>query len=138
MRGGFQIIFDTNFLLLPFTEQVDILSQIEKILSIKFIPAILQSSIKELDNLKTKANPKLKKRIRLAKQLIKNFSVINDEEIKGKSFDEKILAIVKIQDKRYIVATNDRELRKKLRDLGIPVIVFRIKDKRIYVEGEIL
>ena len=63
---------------------------------------------------------------RFALQLLKRCAVLHAEELSG-SVDDKIVRVA--QAHRCYVVTNDRELKKRLLDQDVPVIVVRGKKK---------
>lgn len=65
----------------------------------------------------------------MALQIIKNekIRILEDEHLGNKPTDEKIILLA--EELNAIVATDDRELRKKLEKLGIPVVYTRERKK---------
>jgi len=67
--------------------------------------------------------------------------VIEDTALPGCTTDDKIIEYAKrvlSEGKiKLIVATNDRELKRRLRTLGVPVIIYRERDHRIWLNGEV-
>ena len=115
-----KIILDTNMLLVPFQFKVDIFKEIDRIIDEKYEIFVVDKTLEELEKLIKGNKEKDKKAAKLAKQLIKKnkVKIINTQ---GKNVDE---IIIKIKDKDTIVATQDKELRKKLKG---DVIVLRQK-----------
>ena len=115
-----KILVDTNFLLIPFQFKVDIFKEIDRIIDEKYEICVVDKTLEELEKLIKGNKEKDKKAAKLAKQLIKKnkVKIINTQ---GKNVDE---IIIKIKDKDTIVATQDKELRKKLKG---DVIVLRQK-----------
>ena len=107
----YNIILDTNFLLIIPQFKVDIFREIERICPFKYKISILD---KTLDELKKKPNEKLVLEIIKKKKI----EVINTS---GKYVDD-ILSDIK--DENVIIATNDKELKKKLKT---PVIILKQK-----------
>ena len=68
---------------------------------------------------------KQRKEIEMALEYAKNFKVIDVDFNKSLSVDDKIVEFALLNN--CIVATNDKELRKKLKRLGIPIICVRGK-----------
>ena len=115
-----KVLFDTNFLLIPGQFKVDIFKEIDRIIDEKYEIFVVDKTLEELEKLIKGNKEKDKKAAKLAKQLIKKnkVKIINTQ---GKNVDE---IIIKIKDKDTIVATQDKELRKKLKG---DVIVLRQK-----------
>ena len=142
-RKDIIILFDTNFLLLPMHHRVNLLENIEELFCIKPKYCILRTTIEELNKIYRDGGHKDKKMVMLALEIIRNtpIEIINDRDIKGKELDDKIVNFIikKIKNKsRIIVATNDRELKKRLRKMGVSVLIFREKDYRLWLDGEII
>jgi rRNA-processing protein FCF1 len=118
-----KIILDSNFLLVPFQFGVNIFEAIEDLLdrNIEFIvlPQILEEVKRIADGMDDDSRG-----ARLALKLIgERCKVLDLEGIEGLDVDESIVrAAVKLG---AAVATNDRELRRKLRSKGIPTIFLR-------------
>ena len=115
-----KIILDTNFLMLPGQFKVDIFKEIDRIIDEKYEIFIVDKTKDELEKLIKGGKEKEIKAAKLALQLIKKFNVkiINTQ---GDNVDD---IIVQLKDKDTIVATMDKELRKRLKG---DVIVLRQK-----------
>ncbi len=106
-----QVILDTDFILSCLTWKVDIKSELRRILDCNFEICILDKTIDELKNKKGEA---------LALELIKNFTVLTTA--RDKPVDDLIGNFPEA-----IVATQDKELKEKLKKRKIPVITIRQK-----------
>lgn len=115
-----KILIDTNMLLVPFQFKVDIFKEIDRIIDEKYDVFIIDKTIDELEKLIKGGKEKERKAARMALQLIKKFNIkiINTQ---GDNVDD---IIVKLKDKDTIVATMDKELKKRLKG---DVIVLRQK-----------
>ena len=131
-----EIILDTNFLMLPYQTGKNIFAMLEEMVLFKPNYVTIKSVIKELESLCNNGSVKEQRAANLALLIIKEIpvKVLDDPAVKGNT-DDKILKVALMR--RAIVATNDRELRKKLRKKGVTVIFFREKDQRLWLEGEI-
>jgi len=122
-----QIILDTNFLLIPGQFKVDIFSEIDRICSFSYELVIVPETITELNEIINSkySNNKDKKAAKLALLMIKKFKVktLADRKV-FKRADE---AILQIAAKNSVVATQDRELKKKLQEKAANLIVLRQK-----------
>lgn len=118
-----KVILDSNFLLLPFQFGIDLFEAIEDLLdrNVEFIvlPQIVEEVKRIADGMGDDSRG-----ARLALKLIEEKCIILDlDEVRGLGADESILeAAIKLE---AVVATNDRELRRKLRSKGIPTIFLR-------------
>ncbi len=115
-----KILLDTNMLLVPYQFKIDIFKEIDRIIDEKYKIFVIDKTIDELEKLIKGNKEKEKRASMLALQLIKKkkIEVVNTQ---GKYVDD---IIVKIKDKNTIVATMDKELRKRLKG---DVIVLRQK-----------
>lgn len=117
-----KVIIDTNALMMPFQKNVDIETQLIEIYG-KYEIIILSTVIDELKNLTDKGNWQAKSALELAKR----YKLL---ETDGKGDNAIISAAKRIN---ATVITNDKKLRKELRQFGINVIVFR--DNRLWIDG---
>ena len=127
-----EVVIDTNFFMVPFQFNVDIISELEKILpSYKLTtPSFV---INELKGLKRNNKGKIRLNANLALKLansskieIKDISLLENETV-----DDALLRVSEV------LATNDIELKKRAKDKGITVAYLRQK-KYIAVDGKIL
>jgi len=119
------VILDSSMLMLPLEKKLNITFEIERLVQKKFeivVPEVVLDELKKLLN-NEKQSTILK--AKLALDLASKFSVLESET--GYFADEEILRIA--TEKDAIVATNDSELRMKLRERGIVVISLRGKNK---------
>lgn len=122
-----QIILDTNVLLIPGQFRVDIFSEIFRICSFRYELCVLDMSIAEIKGIIASGSVKDKAAARLALQLInaKKPRILSPKTATFKNVDETILDLA--AKEQAIIATQDKELRSKLRRLGIKVIVLKQK-----------
>ena len=119
-----KILLDTNFLLAVYQFKVDIFSEIERICRFNYGIFVLDKSIGELKNIIEKQKGKHKEAAKIALQLLR---LKNVKEIKTNSKEHTDRIILEYAKKGYIVATQDKDLKRKLIDHGIEVIVLRKK-----------
>ena len=126
-----EVVIDTNFFMVPFQFNVDIITELEKVLpSYKLTtPSFV---INELKGLKKNNKGKIRLNANLALKLansskveIKDISLLENETV-----DDALLRVSEV------LATNDIELKKRAKDKGITVAYLRQK-KYIAVEGKI-
>ena len=126
-----EVVIDTNFFMVPFQFNVDIITELEKILpSYKLTtPSFV---INELKGLKRNNKGKIRLNANLALKLansskieIKDISLLENETV-----DDALLRVSEV------LATNDIELKNRAKDKGITVAYLRQK-KYIAVEGKI-
>ena len=126
-----EVVIDTNFFMVPFQFNVDIIDELEKALpSYKLTTPIFV--INELKSLKRNNKGKIRLNADLALKLanssnieIKDISLENNETV-----DDALLRVSEV------LATNDIELKKRARKKGITVAYLRQK-KYIAIDGKI-
>jgi len=129
-----KVIFDSNFLFVPIQFKIDIFQGVLNLLNRKIEPVILSATYDELKKMTDEASPKLRRQAELALKLAQNCRIVNVERGKDETSDDVIL---RVADRwRCPVATNDRALKQRLRDISIPVIYLRQKS-RLELEGSI-
>ncbi len=116
MGKSYKILLDTNMILTPFEFSIDLLGEMQRVIPGKIELITLEPVIKELKRKKRGVGLKLVEKLKI--------EVLPAD---GRADD----AIVKFAEKNkdVIVATNDDALKKRLRDLGVPVIIVRGKQK---------
>ncbi|MEM5793574.1 MAG: DNA-binding protein [Candidatus Aenigmatarchaeota archaeon] len=118
-----RLILDTNFLMIPHVFGVDIFEEISKLVDERHELVVFSSTIKELENI-IKRGGKEGISAKIALELIKRKGV---KIIQNRgSTDEDI---IEGADNNTIVATNDRDLIKRLKDKNIKVIYLRGKNR---------
>ena len=126
-----EVVIDTNFFMVPFQFNVDIITELEKILpSYKLTtPSFV---INELKGLKKNNKGKIRLNANLALKLansskveIKDISLLENETV-----DDALLRVSEV------LATNDMELKKRAKAKGITVVYLRQKNY-ITVDGKI-
>ena len=119
-----KIILDTNFLLVPMQFKVDIFSEIERIVHEKYELYVLDKTVEELKKLSENRNKKVKDRdaAKLAIKLAVAKGVKTINTISDKYADD---LIVEIADKNTVIATNDVDLRRRVRNKGAKTILMR-------------
>ena len=117
-----KIILDTNFLTIPYQFGIDIFEEIERVVEGDYELTTLDSIVEELKKLtKSKGKEALAARVALTLIKEKNIKVIKTGE---KNVDIKIY---RMTDKNTIVATNDRNLRRRLKNKNVKVLYLRSK-----------
>ncbi|WP_432645542.1 PIN domain-containing protein [Methanobrevibacter sp.] len=126
-----EVVIDTNFFMVPFQFNVDIITELENLLP-SYNLTTPSFVINELKGLKRNKNAKVRLNANLALKLansskveIKDISLLENETV-----DDALLRVSEV------LATNDIELKKRAKDRGITVAYLRQK-KYIAVEGKI-
>lgn len=129
-----KVILDSSFLFVPTQFHVDIFDELAKLLDRRFTPIILPPTLDELRRLAEEGGPKRRKQATLALQFARRCRRV--EVVKAnRELHDDVLVRVASETGGY-VATNDRALRRRLRDVGIPVIYLRQRS-RLAVDGPV-
>ena len=126
-----EVVIDTNFFMVPFQFNVDVISELEKLLpSYKLTtPSFVINELKGLkknNKGKTRLNANLALKLANSSKIeIKDISLLENETV-----DDALLRVSEV------LATNDIELKNRAKDKGITVVYLRQK-KYIAVEGKI-
>ena len=124
-----EVFIDTNFFMIPFQFNIDILEEFTRILP-NYKLVTTSFVLNELKGLKNNSKGK----IRLAAGLGLKIAQSDEIEVRdiplndGESVDDALLRISKV------LATNDANLRKKAKKKGIALVILRQK-KYLAVEG---
>ncbi|MEM3769927.1 MAG: DNA-binding protein [Candidatus Bathyarchaeia archaeon] len=127
-----KVILDSNALFVPLKFKIDIFEELRNLLK-RNVEFVLLSPIKrELETLAEKGSPKTRKEAAYALGLAEKCKLVDLGETCDGSPDD---AIVKVASEwQSPVFTNDRALRKRLRDINVPVIYVRQKSQ-LEIEG---
>jgi len=121
-----KVLLDTNFLMIPYVYKIDIFQEIERLIPESheiFIPSNVLEELQELSNSKGKE----KIAARVAIQLVEKKSV---KKIQSQSGVDEFMINFAVENKpNVVVCTNDRELKKRLKEVHIPVIVMRGRNR---------
>jgi len=128
-----KVILDSNFLFIPSQFQVDIFEELSRLLNQRVDPIILSSTRMELLKKAEKGSPKMRKSASLALRLAEKCHLVDVEQSVEESPDDVIVRVA--AEWKCPVATNDKTLRRRLRDISVPVIYLRQKS-RLEMEGE--
>jgi hypothetical protein len=126
-----KVILDSNALFVPLEFKIDIFEEIRQILK-RNTEFILISPVKhELEILAAGETPKIRRQANFALQLAKKCKLVA-VEVLGEKTDDVIIRVAK--NWNLPVFTNDRMLRRRLRDISVPVIYLRQKS-RLDIDG---
>jgi rRNA-processing protein FCF1 len=127
------VIPDTNFLLVPGQFGVDIISELHRILDVKFKIVVPNIVLDELNVIERKSRGRDLMAVRMAKKLAERFETVEIGRFGERPIDDQIFDFA-VKNERVIVCTNDKGLKKRLRERGIPVVYLRSK-KILELEG---
>jgi len=119
-----KVILDTNFLMAVSQFGIDIFSEIERICDFRYKLYIIDKTVDELNKVIETNKGKHGRAAKLALSLLKSKGI---EGIKTKEkgiVDKLILGIV---DRDFIVATQDKDLKSRLKKKNIRLITIRQK-----------
>jgi len=127
-----KVILDSNAFFVPLKFKIDIFEELRNILN-RNIEFVLLSPVKrELETLAAKGSPKTRREAAYALRLAEKCKLVDLGEACVGSPDD---AIVKVAGEwKSPVFTNDNALRKRLRNISVPVIYVRQKC-RLEIEG---
>ena len=129
------VIFDTNFLTVPAQFGVDVFSEAERVLerSVEFI--LLESVIDEIRVKLEKSGKTERRMFRVAMDLTERCKIVEiDQSMKDSLVDDQLLEYA--ASVGGVLATNDRELRNRAAERGVPVLMLRGK-KHLELKGSI-
>ena len=126
-----KLILDSNFFFVPFKFKIDIFEELDLLLS-KSEPVVLSTSIEELQRLTAKGSQKIRKQAQAAFEYTQKCGIAKVEKGLSESYDDVILR--KAKEWNCPVATNDANLRRRLREDGVPVVYVR-KKSHLIVDG---
>lgn len=120
-----KIVLDTNFLMIPFYFRVDIFSELQRICNFRYELYIISKTVAELESIAEKQQGKSRDAAKFALKLVKQKSL---KRI-GKTQDSRTVddIIQELDREGLLVATQDRDLKKRLRQNKIPVVILRQK-----------
>jgi rRNA-processing protein FCF1 len=130
-----RVILDTNFLTVPAQFGVDVFSEAERVLerSVEFI--LLESVVDEIKAKLEKSGKTESRMFRIALDLTERCKVVDIEQsMKDSLVDDQLLEYA--VSVGGILATNDKELRERAADRGVPVLILRGK-KHLELQGSI-
>jgi rRNA-processing protein FCF1 len=129
-----RIILDSNALFVPLQFKIDIFEELKTLLKAHFETVLLSPVLQEVKGLAKDGTPKMRKNAAYALRLADKCKLV---EVDEESMDSPDDVIVKVAKKwNCPVFTNDRQLRKRLRDINVPVIYVRQKS-RLEIDGRI-
>lgn len=130
-REPIKVILDSNALFVPLEFKLDIYNELSDLLN-RSIECILLSPVKrELELLANREPAKIRRQAIFALQYAEKCKLVTVED-KGETTDDVIVRVARKWN--CPVFTNDRVLRRRLRDISVPVIYLRQKS-RLDIDG---
>lgn len=127
-----KLLLDTSFLIDIAELGRDMIRMLEEQMNVIFDPIIIEEVFDELKKL-SKSKGKKAMRAKYALNMVSNYKIVKCELKEEMSVDDKIVELA--LKNGWAVATNDVELRGKLRRKGVPHIYMR-HDGKVVFEGE--
>ncbi len=127
MGSSNRVVLDSNFLLLPFQFDIDISSELDRLLDGAYEVCVTKGVIAELEGL-SRAKGIQGGRAEEALKMARKLKLI---ESGGEGVDEDLLQLA---GNGAVICTNDKALRERIRNKGSPVIYLRQK-KYLALEG---
>jgi rRNA-processing protein FCF1 len=118
-----KVLLDTNFLLIPIRFGVDIFAEAERALNQLVEPTVSTGVLKEIESLRKDAGPRFQRELDFARSLTSRCVILEDEPREGETVDDSLVRLASTGN--YVVATTDAELRKRLRSIGVKVLLLR-------------
>ena len=131
-RESVKVILDSNAFFVPLQFKIDIFDCLEQLLKRKHELILLSPIKRELEAFAKKGSPKMRKNALYALKLAEKCKYFEVESPASELADDVIVKIAK--EWKALVFTNDRQLKKRLRDISMPVIYVRQKS-RLEIDG---
>ncbi|MCL2690975.1 MAG: 30S processome protein Utp24 [Candidatus Bathyarchaeota archaeon] len=127
-----KVILDSNALFTPLELKIDIFEEIQKLLNRNVEYIVIHPVKTELELLSNKESFKLRRQASFALRLVEKCKIVQVDVPDKVTTDDAIVKVAKSWNTP--VFTNDRQLRKRLRDISLPVIYVRQKS-RLEIDG---
>ena len=118
-----KLMLDTNFLVLPFQFQVDPFEEFDKIFTENYNLYTIDKCISEAKTIENNSYSSL------VTKLIEKKPIEVIDTSSSKNADDLLL---EFSERGYVVCTNDRELRERIKKKGSPVVILRGENKLQY------
>ncbi|MDI6847481.1 MAG: DNA-binding protein [Candidatus Bathyarchaeia archaeon] len=129
-----KILLDSNALFVPLQFKIDVFEELKMLLNRNFELVLLSPIRRELEKLAEKGSPKTRKNASYALKIAEKCRLVEVNEKFVDSPDDVIVQMAR--EWNCPVFTNDRQLRKRLRNINVPVIYVRQKS-RLEIDGMI-
>jgi rRNA-processing protein FCF1 len=129
-----KVIMDSNAFFVPLQFKIDVFVELQGLLNRNFEAVILSPVKEELETLAQKGTPNKRKQAVFALAQAEKCKYVKVPEKPNELTDDAIARVAKMW--KVPVFTNDKLLKKKLRDISVPVIYVREKS-RLEIDGVI-
>ncbi|UCE44407.1 MAG: hypothetical protein JSV57_02710 [Candidatus Bathyarchaeota archaeon] len=127
-----KVIVDSSFLFIPSQFRMDIYEEMESLLAQRVDPVLLSPIYQEIQKLAESSAPRMKQHASLTLKLAQKCRLIQVERSDEETCDDVIVRVA--EEWHCPVATNDGTLRRRLRNINVPVIYLRQKS-HLEMEG---
>ncbi|MCW4023314.1 MAG: PIN domain-containing protein [archaeon] len=128
-----KIIIDANFFFIPLQFRLDIFEELTNLLNKRYEPILLSSTKMELEGL-AQSNPKIQNQALLALKFAEKCRFVSVEKRPNETYDDVVVRVA--AEWKCPVATNDKEMKQRLREKGVATIFLRQK-QRLAMEGTV-
>jgi rRNA-processing protein FCF1 len=129
------VVLDTNILTVPAQFSVDIFTETERIVERRVEFVVLRSVVKELEEKLETVVRTEKYKFRVALDFVERCTIIEPgKESSPIPVDDQVLDYARSVN--GVIATNDKNLRERALEQGIPIIILRGK-KRLELIGTV-
>jgi hypothetical protein len=132
-QGSFKVILDSNAFFIPLRFKIDVFEDLKTLLNRNFTPVLIPVVRREIEKMAKTASPKVRKEAAYALKLAEKCRLIKVDEEEGSADDAVVKAAVELA---AAVFTNDTKLRKRLRNINVPVIYVRQKS-HLKIDGRL-
>jgi rRNA-processing protein FCF1 len=132
-KRNVRIVLDSNALFVPVQFKLDILAELKALLNRSYEPILISPVRQEIEKLAREGSPKMRKNATSALQFAEKCKAVEVDQ-GNLSTDDTILQVAR--EWNCPVFTNDKLLRKKLRDINVPVIYVRQKS-HLQIDGRL-
>jgi hypothetical protein len=132
-KGTLKVILDSNAFFVPLRFKIDIFEDLRATLNRNFTPVLIPAVRREIEKMAKIASPKMRKEAAYALKLTEKCRMIKVDEEEGSADDVVVKAALELS---AAVFTNDTKLRKRLRNINVPVIYVRQKS-HLKIDGRL-
>jgi rRNA-processing protein FCF1 len=127
-----KVILDSNAFFVPLRFRIDIFEDLKALLNRNFTPVLISAVRREIEKMAKMASPRMQREAAYALKLAEKCRMIKvDEE---ESTDDVIVKAAR--EMKAAVFTNDTQLKKRLRNINVPVIYVRQKS-HLEIDGRL-
>lgn len=128
-----RVALDTNMLMLM-AEGIAVLDHLREELETEPLFIVITPVIKELEEIADSGKGKLRRQALFAIELARRLCTIVEYPLRDRESVDDALVRYALEN-NAIIATNDKELRSRLRSLGLPNAYLREESMRVKVNG---